>query len=81
MVSSYLTLNSRGEFEYKKGLDAAAVDVNNALSIARSKLPVNANPAIYTSGSFTLPVEVVTLTPKDEILTLPDLRKVADSFR
>ena len=79
-MSSYLTLNSRGEFEYKKGLDAAAVDVNNALSIARSKLPVNANPAIYTSGSFTLPVEVVTLTPKDEILTLPDLRKVADSF-
>ena len=70
----------KGEFEYKKGLDAAAVDVNNALSIARSKLPANANPAIYTSGSFTLPVEVVTLTPKDGSLSLPDLRKVADSF-
>jgi multidrug efflux pump subunit AcrB len=70
----------KGEFEYKKGLDAAAVDVSNALSIARSKLPSNANPAIYTSGAFTLPVEVVTLTPKDGSLSLPDLRKVADSF-
>ena len=70
----------KGEFEYKKGLDAAAVDVSNALSIARSKLPANANPAIYTAGAFTLPVEVVTLTPKDDNLTLPDLRKIADSF-
>ncbi|MGV6858932.1 MAG: efflux RND transporter permease subunit [bacterium] len=70
----------KAEFEYKKGLDAAAVDVSNALSIARSKLPANANPAIYTAGAFTLPVEVVTLTPKDENLSLPDLRKIADSF-
>jgi len=70
----------KGEFEYKKGLDAAAVDVSNALSIARSKLPADANPAIYTSGSFTLPVEVVALTPKDDSLSLSDLRKVADSF-
>ncbi len=70
----------KGEFEYKKGLDAAAVDVNNALSIARSKLPANANPAIYTSGAFTLPVEVITLTPKTPQLSLADLRKTADSF-
>lgn len=70
----------KAEFEYAKGLDAAAVDVNNALSIARSRLPATANPAIYTAGSFTLPVEVVTLTSKDPALTLPDLRKVADSF-
>ena len=70
----------KGEFEYKKGLDAAAVDVSNALSIARSKLPANANPAIYTSGSFTLPVDVITMSPKDATLKLPDLRKIADSF-
>ncbi len=70
----------KAEFEYKKGLDAAAVDVNNALSIARSKLPANANPAIYTAGAFTLPVEVITMTPKGDGMRLPDLRKVADSF-
>ncbi|RMF16912.1 MAG: efflux RND transporter permease subunit [Gammaproteobacteria bacterium] len=70
----------KAEFEYEKGLDAAAVDVSNALSIARSRLPSGANPAIYTSGAFTLPVEVVTLTPRDDSLTLPDLRKLADSF-
>ena len=70
----------KAEFEYRKGLDAAAVDVNNALSIARSKLPANANPAIYTSGAFTLPVEVISLTPKESSLSLPDLRKIADSF-
>ena len=70
----------KAEFEYEKGLDAAAVDVNNALSIVRGRLPANANPAIYTAGSFTLPVEVVTMASKDDSLTLPDLRKVADSF-
>ena len=70
----------KGEFEYKKGLDAAAVDVSNALSIARARLPANANPAIYTAGAFTLPVEVITLTPKDDSLELADIRKVADSF-
>jgi len=70
----------KAEFEYKKGLDAAAVDVNNALSIARSKLPAGANPAIYTAGSFTLPVEVFTLTAKNKQLKLADIRKIADSF-
>ena len=70
----------KAEFEYKKGLDAAAVDVNNALSIARSRLPAGANPAIYTSGAFTLPVEVITLSAKEDDLTPADLRKLADSF-
>ena len=70
----------KAEFEYDKGLDAAAVDVNNALSIASSKLPSSASPAIYTSGAFTRPVEVLTLSSKNDTLTLPDLRKIADSF-
>ncbi len=70
----------KAEFEYKKGLNAAAVDVSNALSIARSKLPAGANPAIYTVGAFTLPVEVVTLTAKNKHLKLADIRKIADSF-
>ncbi len=70
----------KAEFEYEKGLDAAAVDVSNALSIARGRLPKGANPAIYTSGAFTLPVEVVTLAAKDDSLSPADLRKLADSF-
>ena len=70
----------KAEFEYKKGLENAAVDVANALSIAKSKLPSNANPAIYTVGSFTLPVDVVALSPKNSNITLADIRKIADSF-
>ncbi len=70
----------KAEFEYAKGLNAAAVDVSNALSIVKSKLPANASPAIYTTGAFTLPVEVITLTPKSKALSLGDIRKVADSF-
>ncbi|WP_025209421.1 efflux RND transporter permease subunit [Hippea sp. KM1] len=68
------------EFEYKKGLKNAAVDVANALSIVKSKLPPNANPSIYTVGSFTLPVDVVSLSPKNNSITLGDIRKIADSF-
>ncbi len=70
----------KAEFEYKKGLEAAAVDVSNALSIAKAKLPPSANPAVYTVGSFTLPVDVVALSPKNSSITLADIRKVADSF-
>jgi len=70
----------KAEFEYAKGLNAAAVDVNNALSIVRSKLPKAASPAIYTTGSFTLPVDVITLSSKEKNLSLSDIRKIADSF-
>ncbi len=70
----------KAEFEYEKGLDAAAVDVANALSIAKAKLPANASPAIYTAGDFTLPVDVIALSPKEGALTLPEIRKIADSF-
>lgn len=68
------------EFEYEKGLDAAAVDTANALSIAKVKLPQGTNPAIYTAGDFTLPVEVIALSPKNDTITLPEIRKIADNF-
>lgn len=68
------------EFDYKKGLNAAAVDVANALSIAKAKLPKNVNPAIYTVGDFTLPVDVISLSPKNDNITLPEIRKIAQSF-
>ena len=67
-------------FSYKKSLNAAAVDVANALSIAKAKLPRTANPAIYTVGAFTLPVDVIALSPKNDSIDLADIRKIADSF-
>ncbi|WP_456389248.1 efflux RND transporter permease subunit [Hydrogenimonas sp.] len=70
----------KAEFEYEKGLEAAAVDVSNALSIAKGKLPRTANPSIYTAGDFTLPVDVISMSPKDGQLDLSDIRKIADSF-
>ena len=70
----------KAEFDYDKGLNAAAVDVANALSIARAKLPAGTNPAIYTAGDFTLPVDIISLSPKNDNVTLTDIRKIADSF-
>ncbi len=70
----------KADFEYKKGLNAAAVDVANALSIAKAKLPAGTNPAIYTAGDFTLPVDVIALSPKNGAVSLSDIRKIADSF-
>ena len=68
------------DFDYKKSLNAAAVDVANALSIAKAKLPQGTNPAIYTAGDFTLPVDVIALSPKNSSVDLADIRKIAESF-
>jgi len=70
----------KAEFDYKKGLNAAAVDVANALSIVKAKIPKGTNPSIYTAGDFTLPVDVISLTPKNKNITLADIRKISDSF-
>ena len=68
------------EFGYKKSLNAAAVDVANALNIAKAKIPAGLNPAIYTAGDFTLPVDVIALSPKNSSINLDEIRKIADSF-
>jgi len=68
------------DFGYEKSLNAAAVDVANALSIAKAKLPANVNPAVYTVGAFTMPVDVIALSPKNSNINLEDIRKIADSF-
>ncbi len=70
----------KADFGYKKGLNAAAVDVANALSIAKAKLPQGTNPAIYTAGDFTLPVDIIALSPKNKNIDLSEIRKIADSF-
>ncbi|WP_457748850.1 efflux RND transporter permease subunit [Sulfurimonas sp.] len=68
------------DFSYEKNLNAAAVDVSNALSIAKVKLPANANPSVYTTGDFTMPVDVIALSPKNKNISLADIRKIAESF-
>jgi len=68
------------EFGYKKSLNEAAVDVANALNIAKSKIPAGLTPAIYTAGDFTLPVDVISLSPKNSSINLDEIRKIADSF-
>ena len=67
------------EFEYAKGLDPAAVDVNNAINKVRGKLPAEVNPSIYTAGSHVLPVDIFALSPSGGGLTLDDVRKIAES--
>jgi len=67
------------EFEYEKGLDPAAVDVNNAINKVRGKLPQGTNPSIYTSGAFTMPADVFALSPKNDNLSIADVRKLVDS--
>lgn len=68
----------KAEFEYEKGLDAAAVDVANALSIVKGNLPSDVNPSVYTTGDFTLPVDVISVSPKNKAVTLADIRKIVD---
>ena len=70
----------KAEFAYEKGLNAAAVDVANALSIAKGNLPTDVNPAVYTVGDFTLPVDVISISPKTANITLGDIRKMVDGF-
>jgi multidrug efflux pump subunit AcrB len=67
------------EFEYKKGLEPAAVDVSNAINRVRGALPPDVNPSIYTAGSHILPVDVFALSPAAPGLTLDDIRKIAES--
>ena len=71
----------RAEFEYEKGLDAALLDVNNALSRVRAKLPAEAPPSsVYAVGAFTTPVLVLTLSPKTENgPTLDQIRLLAEN--
>jgi len=67
------------EFEYKKGLDAAAVDVNNAINKVRGRLPTGVNPTIYTAGSFVLPVDVFALSPANDNIDIDTIRKLVVS--
>ncbi|WP_456470564.1 efflux RND transporter permease subunit, partial [Caminibacter sp.] len=67
-------------FDYTKSLQDSAVDVSNALNRIRDKLPQNSIPALYLVGDFTMPVDVFALSPKNDSITLPEIRKIADSY-
>ncbi len=67
-------------FDYKKSLQGAAVDVSNALNRIKDRLPQNVVPSIYLVGDFTLPVDVFALSPKNNSITLPEIRKIAESY-
>jgi multidrug efflux pump subunit AcrB len=68
------------EFEYDKDIDAAANDVSNALSRLKRALPGTLEePQIIKITSATAPVLTLALSPKDDSLTLSDIRDVAQS--
>jgi len=71
----------RAEFNYEKGLDAALLDVNNALSRVRGKLPPEVpSSSVYAMGGFTQPVMVLALSPKvGSNLTLAQVRLLAEN--
>jgi multidrug efflux pump subunit AcrB len=67
-------------FNYKKSLQSAAVDVSNALNRIKGTLPKGSTPAIYIVGAFTAPIDVLALSPKNKNISLPEIRKIADSY-
>ena len=71
----------RAEFEYEKGLDAALLDVNNALSKVRGKLPAEVpSSSIYAVGGFTQPVLVLAVSPKaGSGMSLAEVRLLAEN--
>jgi multidrug efflux pump subunit AcrB len=72
---------ARTEFDYEKGLDAALIDVSNALSRVRSKLPTDTPPSsVYATGGFTNPVLTLALSPKPGSgMSLDAVRLIAEN--
>ncbi len=69
------------EFEYKKGLDAAATDVANALKRIQWKLPKGIlPPQVFKVSDATAPVVTLALYPKKGSgLDLAKVRQLADN--
>lgn len=65
------------EFEYAKGLDAAATDVANALSKVGARLPAGIRPPqIFKISQATQPTMTLALAPKPGYIA--DLRKIRE---
>ena len=69
------------EFEYKKGLDAASVDVSNALNRVITRLPSDIlPPQVYKISDAIQPVMVIAVRPRDgHPLSLAQIRQIADN--
>lgn len=69
------------EFEYEKGLDAAATDVANALSKIAARLPQGVRPPqIFKISQATQPVMTLAISPKPgSPADLRKLRELADN--
>ncbi len=69
------------EFEYRKGLDAAATDAANAIKRIESRLPPDIRPAeIFRVSDATTPVFTLALSPKSGThLDLEKVRQLADN--
>ena len=69
------------EFEYKKGLDAAATDVANALSKVAARLPQGVRPPqVFKISQATQPVMTLALSPKPgSPVDLRKIRELADN--
>jgi multidrug efflux pump subunit AcrB len=69
------------EFEYTKGLDAAATDVANALKKVEGQLPADVRPSqLFKISAATQPAMTLALTPKENApYGLPKVRQLADN--
>lgn len=69
------------EFEYAKGLDAAATDVANALSKIAARLPQGARPPqVFKISQATQPTMTLALSPKEgQPADLKKIRELADN--
>ncbi len=69
------------EFEYEKGLDAAAVDVANAIDKITSQLPGDIlPPQVYKISDATSPVMILALSPRPGSgLDLAQVRQIAEN--
>lgn len=69
------------EFEYEKGLDAASLDVTNAVNKIITELPKNIlPPQIYKISDATQPVMILSVRPASgSTLTMAQVRQIADN--
>ncbi len=69
------------EFEYEKGLDAAALDVTNSMNKILKKLPEDIlPPQIYKISDATQPVMILAVKPRKKgSLTLAQVRQIAEN--
>ncbi len=68
------------EFEYTKDIDAASNDVSSSLEKIKSTLPSSIlAPQIIKITSATAPVLTVAVSPKDDTISLEDIRELCDT--